>query len=129
MATRVFLGSMALIWLPYGIYCFLVPGSLEQNAGVAAANATGAIEIRAMYGGLQAAIGVLALAALRNVALQRAAVLTMVLLAAGLASTRGIAVLLAGEVSGYTIGALGFEVALFATACWVLGRTPGPAAT
>ena len=33
MAARIFLGASALLWIPYGIYCFLRPESLAE-AGV-----------------------------------------------------------------------------------------------
>jgi hypothetical protein len=57
MAARIFLGLSALIWLPYGLLCFFQPAGLAESAGVTFTNATGATELRAMYGGLQAAIG------------------------------------------------------------------------
>ncbi len=62
MAIRVFLGLVALVWLPYGLLCFFQPGFLAGAAGVTSTSATGSTELRAMYGGLQVAIGVLALA-------------------------------------------------------------------
>jgi hypothetical protein len=51
---RIFFALTALVWLPYGIFCFFQPGYLAQAAGVTATSATGTIELRAMYGGLQA---------------------------------------------------------------------------
>jgi hypothetical protein len=50
--ARAFLVCSVLVWLPYGIYCFLVPGALADYAGVVGATATGSTELRAMYGGL-----------------------------------------------------------------------------
>ncbi len=35
LAIRLFLGFSALLWLPYGIYCFLQPNSLTEAAGPA----------------------------------------------------------------------------------------------
>ena len=57
MATRIFLLLSALLWLPYGIYCWLHPSALAEAAGVAFQSPTGSTELRAMYGGLQAALG------------------------------------------------------------------------
>ena len=72
MATSIFLGLSTLVWLGYGLYCLLDPGYLAQAAGVAAASATGTTEIRAMYGGLQAGIGVIALGGLLRESLGQA---------------------------------------------------------
>ena len=55
--TRLFLAANALLWLPYGLYCFLVPEFLAEAAAVSATTSTGTVELRAMYGGLQAGIG------------------------------------------------------------------------
>ena len=69
MATRIFLLLSALLWLPYGIYCWLHPSYLAEAAGVVFQGST---ELRAMYGGLQAALGfeftsaVIALALLKH---------------------------------------------------------------
>jgi hypothetical protein len=63
MAARIFLAFSALLWLPYGVYCFFDPGFLAGAAGVVSQSPTASTELRAMYGGLQTAIGALALAA------------------------------------------------------------------
>jgi hypothetical protein len=73
MAARIFLGLSALVWLPYGIFCFFQPGYLGEAAGVTIGSTTGSIEIRAMYGGTQAAIGALATLALFRAEWVRAA--------------------------------------------------------
>jgi hypothetical protein len=73
MAARIFLGLSALIWLPYGLYCLFQPGALAESAGVAFTSATGATELRATHGGLQAAIGAVALAGALRPALSRSA--------------------------------------------------------
>ena len=124
MATRIFLGLSALIWLPYGIYCFFVPGSLGEAAGVAFTNATGATELRAMYGGLQAAIGTVALVgALRSEA-ARSALQLLVVVGAGLGGARVLGAGLDGGVSGYTVMAIGLELGTVALAVWLLRQAP-----
>lgn len=126
MATRVFLGLSALLWLPYGIYCFLVPTSLADAAGVAFQSPTGSTELRAMYGGLQTALGALAgLAALRS-RLVRPALVALAFLAAGLASARALGLALDGGFSSYTAMGLGFEIATVAVAATLLSREPRP---
>ena len=124
MATTIFLVLSAALWLPYGIYCFVVPEYLGEAAGVAAASTTGTIEIRAMYGGLQAAIGTLALAALFRASLRRPALVCALTLCAGLAVARLAAAIELSEFSGYTVMGLGFEVVTVAYAMAALRSEP-----
>lgn len=124
MATRIFLGLEALLWLPYGIYCFLVPGSLAQAAGVVATTATGSVELRAMYGGLQAALGALALAAALRPALAQTALRTLAVLAGGLASARLLGALFAGGFSPYTTMGLAFEIPTLVISVALLRQVP-----
>ena len=120
MAARIYLGLSALVWLPYGLFCLLQPGFLEGAAGVSGLDATGSTELRAMYGGLQAALGVLAGAAFLRPALRGSAVLTLALLSTGLLLGRLVGVALDGGLSGYTGGALVFELASAGFAWWLV---------
>jgi Domain of unknown function (DUF4345) len=122
MGPRVFLGLSALVWLPYGILCFLRPGFLAGAAGVAATTATGTIELRAMYGGLEAAIGLLAAGAVVNPSLRRPALLMLAFLCTGLGSARLIGVVLDGTLTAYTAFALVLELGSAALAAWLLAR-------
>jgi hypothetical protein len=112
LAARIFLALCAVLWLPYGLLCLVDPGSLADAAGVAAASATGTIELRAMYGGLQAAVGALALAGAVRPALATHALLALGTLAAGLGVARFGAAAAAGVFESYTLGALGLEWAM-----------------
>ena len=110
-----------VVWVPYGIYCLLDPASLEAAAGLAATSATGTTELRAMYGGLQAAVGVLALCGLvGGAAMCRVALIALCALPAGLAVGRLVGVLMDGDPTGYTLGALGFELVLAISAALLL---------
>ena len=122
MALRLFLGFHALLWLPYGLFCLFVPTYLEGAASLAATPSTGTTEIRAMYGGLQAAIGVFALLAVLRPALRQPALLMLAFLCTGLASARLLGVGIDGAPSAYTLGALGFEVVSAGLAWWFLKR-------
>ena len=110
-ATKIFLGLSVAVWLPYGLFCLVSPGYLAEAAGVAATSATGTTEVRAMYGGLQAAIGALCLFALSRPAFQSPVLLVLCFLTGGLALARALGFALDGSASGYTYGALGFEFA------------------
>jgi hypothetical protein len=110
MGIRLFLGAMGLMWAGYGVWCFLDPAYLEQAAGVAALNATGNVDLRATYGGLQMAIGALLLGGALREALTRPVMMSYGVLCAGIGSARLVGALLAGEWSGYTVAAVCFEL-------------------
>jgi hypothetical protein len=128
MAARIFLGLSALIWLPYGLLCFFQPDGLAESAGVAFTSATGATELRAMYGGLQAAIGAVALAGAVRPALARSALGLLLVVCAGLGGARLLGAGLDGEVSSYTGMALVLELGTLAITSLLLRRAPAPAA-
>jgi hypothetical protein len=116
MAERIFLGLSALVWLPYGLWCLLDPAQLSGTAGVVFQSATGSTELRAMYGGLQAGLGLLAGLAVFRASLVRPALIALVFLTGGLATARLLGVALDGGFSSYTAMGLGFELATVAVA-------------
>jgi len=81
-----------------------------------------------MYGGLQASIGAFALAALIRPDLVRSALLTILFLSCGLALGRIGGTLADGGISGYTGGAVGFEILLACSSFFLLSRDPARAA-
>ena len=86
--ARAFLIITGLLWVLYGVYLLVMPQELAAMAGVAATNATGTVELRAMYGGLQTAIGALALLAGVSPAWRRSGLATLLFVYAGLALAR-----------------------------------------
>ena len=122
VAARIFLALSALIWLPYGLFCALQPGYLAEAAGVVATTPTGTTELRAMYGGLQAAIGALAAIGCLRGAVTRTALVALGTLAAGLGSARLLGLALDGGFSAYTGFGLGFEWTSALVARWLLRR-------
>ncbi|MEO2137638.1 MAG: DUF4345 family protein [bacterium] len=123
--TRLFLAANALLWLPYGLYCFLVPEFLVEAAAVSATASTGTIELRAMYGGLQAGIGALCAAGAMREELERPALLLLLFLACGLALARSAGAVMAAELSSYTGSALLLEYTLAAASAWLLRSGSG----
>jgi hypothetical protein len=75
-----------------------------------------------MYGGLEAAVGVLALAGGFVVALQRAGLAALAFACTGMATGRLGSALFAGEFSRYTLQGLSLELSLGAIAIWLLAR-------
>ncbi|HVN40672.1 MAG TPA: DUF4345 domain-containing protein [Myxococcota bacterium] len=122
MYARVFLVLSALLWLPYGLYCLIDPGSLAQAAGVVARTPTGTTELRAMYGGLQAAIGVLALVGAIRGSVTRSALVAIGTLTLGLGSARLLGALMDGGFTSYTGMGLGFEWTSALVSRWLLSR-------
>jgi hypothetical protein len=109
LAVRIFLALSAVLWLPYGVQCLLDPSVLADAAGVAATSATGTTELRAMYGGVQIAIGLLALAGAVRPALAQYALVALGVVSAGLGISRLGAAATSGEFASYTLMALALE--------------------
>lgn len=106
-----FLVLNGIVWLGYGAYLLFDPAALAEIANVEGSTAGGLVELRAMYGGLQSAIGILSLVAARSATMARPYLLGLAVLVAGLAVGRvsGMALEPAGA-DGYNLGAAAFEV-------------------
>ena len=122
MAERIFLIFSVVIWIPYGLYCLYDPAFLQEAAGVAATSDTGTTELRAMYGGLQVAIGLLALFALMDATRVRSTLWCLAILIGGIGIARVLGALLAGDASSYTLGGVSFELVAATWATWLLAR-------
>lgn len=120
--ARAFLIIAGLMWFAYGLYMYFVPQALAATAGVGALNSTGTIELRAMYGGLEAAVGALALWAAFAPGLRRAGLAALAFTCTGLGATRLLSALLAGEFSTYTKQGLCLEIPLSVLSIWLLAR-------
>lgn len=120
MIARVFLGLMAAVFIPYGLYCLVNPGMLAEGAGIQALNTTGTIELQTMYGGLQVAVGVLCLLGVFLKHLEQAALYALLFIFAGLAVVRVSLGLSQGDFSGYTVFAMVFETASLLFLSWYL---------
>ena len=119
MLENIFLIATAIIFLPYGIFCFLKPAMLSEAAGVSAVSSTGTTELRAMYGGLQAAVGVLAIVAFFNSLLVDAFLVALITVSAGLLIGRTAGLIMDRGYTGYTGMALGFETLLLLGALYL----------
>lgn len=123
--VRMYLIAAALAWTPYGLFLMFAPGALEGIAGVSAVDGAGTTELRAMYGGLQAAIGVLCVAALLRDRFAVPVLAMSAVLCGGLFTGRVVGTLSdAGALDGYNIGTLAFELFASTSAAWLATR-PG----
>jgi hypothetical protein len=131
--ARVFLVIAGLMWVVYGVYLLAMPQALAPLAGVTATSVTGTIELRAMYGGLEIAVGVFALIAALVPGMLFSGLLMMGLASAGFGITRLLSAAYAGEFSTYTRQGLSLELPLMLISAWFLfrqrstrpGTTPG----
>jgi hypothetical protein len=128
LAARIFLGASALLWIPYGIYCFLRPEALAEAAGVSFGTPTGATEIRATYGGLTFALGAFAALGALSPAWTRQALLTLGVACAGFGLARAAGVVIDGGATAYTVQALVLEFVTVALALSLVPRVPAPRA-
>ena len=119
-----FLAFETLVWLPYGLYLVFAPTFLANatEGGVVMQNGAGITEIRAMYGGLQAALGTLCLLALLRDRYAQPALIAVAFLTTGLFVARLYGVSVDGGLSGYTTGALVFEGASASIAFFLVSR-------
>jgi hypothetical protein len=122
--ARAYLIIAGLMWVVYGIYLLAMPQVLASTAGVAATTLTGLIELRAMYGGLEMAVGIFAIAAAVLPGMLRGGLLGMGLACAGLGLTRLLSATVAAEFSTYTRQGLALELTLTVLALWLFLRQP-----
>ena len=108
MWSKIFLGITGFAFASYGLMCLFVPATVGDAAQLGLSNDVAVAEIRAMYGGLQMAVGVLALLAVARPALRSTALLTVCFLFAGLGGGRLFAIALASDPGGYNYAAFGY---------------------
>ena len=118
---RLFLAYLALVWLGIGAWLLIEPSALAAYAGVAATSIDGSIEIRAMYGGLELAIGLSALWALWRPRWACHVLFMNGVITGGLGVGRIVAIVIAGSASTYILSALAFELSA-AALCWVFAK-------
>jgi hypothetical protein len=117
---RPFLIFSAFVWAGYGLLCWVRPETVIENAELAAMSATARTELRAMYGGLQTAFGVMAIAGLMRPELARNVAMFLGASTLGLAGARLSGLALDGGASVYTVGAVIFEISATAWAFWAV---------
>lgn len=120
MVLKIYLVACAFVFVPYGLMCFLNPALLIDSAGIQAISPTGTTELRAMYGGLQTAVGILAISALLRPSLTNAFLVTLLTVMSGLLLARVTGTTFDGGFTGYTGMALAFETILLSSSLYFL---------
>ncbi len=102
-----------LVWLPWGVLCVFNTAVISDVIGVTSLSVTGNSDLRAMYGGVQTAVGLMALLALYDRRYLRQLLVTLAFLGSGLALSRSYGLYTDGSATFYTFGVLSYEI--FAT--------------
>lgn len=110
MLGKIVLWISAILFIGYGIACFLNPQLPADGAGLSIVNGDGFAELAAMYGGLQSGFGIWCLLGALRPDLYRA-VLTSLVIVVGLLAVGRLygSVVGGGEFTAYTWGAMGYE--------------------
>ena len=116
MPASVFLGITALALGAYGLMCLVQPSIVAEATGMQLLTGTATVEVRAMYGGLQIGIGLLALLGALRAELRGPVLISMCLLFFGIASGRLVGIAIESDPGAYNFAALGYELASAAIA-------------
>ena len=119
MAARIFLALSALLWLPYGLTACGCPNRWPPTQACKRSRPPAHRAARDVRG-LQAAIGLLALAGCLRGGWTRTALVAIGTLTAGLGTARLLGVIIDGGFSSYTGFGLGFEWFSALAARWLL---------
>ena len=123
MAAKLFLGFNALLFIGYGLACLAYPSVVADQTGMQLTTGVASVEVRAMYGGLQTAVGLLCLAGALRPALQPGVLLALAFVFFGLASGRMFGIAVDAEPGNYNIFALLFETVFAAITVALLARS------
>ena len=104
----IFLWLNGLLFVGYGLACLWMPSLPAEYAGFKLATPSGAVEVVAMYGGLQAGFGVLLIVGARDATKRGTILLALACVVGGLAAARFFGMAVHGA-SEYNLGAVVYE--------------------
>ena len=118
---RAYLIFMVLVWLPWGLICIFNIDSIAQIIGVVGTSPSGNTDIRVMYGGVQLAVGLMAVFVLLSPRYFNSLLFCLAFLGSCMALSRTYGLMVDGSSTVYTWGVVSFEyfVAISAIA-WLL---------
>ncbi len=110
MLGKILLWVSGIIFIGYGVACFLMPELPANNAGLSIGSGDAYAEMSAMYGGLQTGVGVFCILCALQPSLQRAGLLLLAIGIGLLAAARLYGAWDADWMVGfYTWGAFVYE--------------------
>ncbi|WP_419834262.1 DUF4345 family protein [Endozoicomonas atrinae] len=98
------------VWTPWGLACTLAPFLVTDIIGVKSLHPSGETDMRAMYGGFQLAMGLMALHALVNPRFFKSFVYALGVIGSCLALSRTYGLFIDDSFTIYTLGVLGYEL-------------------
>ena len=107
--NKVYLGFMVLVWLPWGLICIFDIDSIAQIIGVVGTSPSGNTDIRVMYGGVQLAVGLMALFVLFSPRHLNSLLFCLAFLGSCMALSRSYGLMVDGSSTVYTWGVVAFE--------------------
>ncbi len=124
--ARIVLGLNGLIFVGYGALCLFVPTTLTAAAGLGMETTVATTEVRAMYGGLECALGVLFLLAAVRASLLEPGLIAGVTVFTGLGVARALGIALDGGPGAYNVVAMIYELVSAGLMLVGLGRVGSP---
>jgi hypothetical protein len=125
--AKPYLVFTVLVWLPWGLLCVFDITVIADIIGVVGVTPSGNSDLRAMYGGVQTAVGLIAALALYDTRFFPNLLFTLAFVGSCLALSRTYGLLADDSSSGYTWGVLAYEYfAAISSVMWlrVLRRLP-----
>lgn len=106
--SRILLGLTGIAFAGYGVYCAYDLASIVGLTGLEFRSPSGAVESRAMYGGLQTGLGLLFVNSAVNTRMTPYGLVAMIFVLGGLAAGRALGISIDGN-DDYNQGALLYE--------------------
>jgi hypothetical protein len=121
--AKIVLWISAVVFMTYGLVCLIGPDLPAAYAGLIMSNGDAYAEIGAMYGGLQTGVGLFCLVAALSEQHRKSGLLMLSLVIGALGLGRLLSMVVAAEaVTGYSWGALAYELTTAALATIALRR-------
>ncbi len=106
---KLYLLFTVLVWLPWGLMCVFDINLIADVIGVVGLTPSGNSDLRAMYGGVQTAVGLFAMLALLDTRFLPNFLLTLAIVGGCLALSRSYGLWVDESSTGYTWGVLAYE--------------------
>jgi len=107
--SKPYLILTVLVWLPWGLVCIVDTDIIREIIGVTSVHPTGNTDIRVMYGGVQFAVGLMAVVALREPRYFENLLWALAFLGSCMALSRMYGLVIDGSGTVYTWGVVAYE--------------------
>ena len=107
--AKSYLVFTVLVWLPWGLLCIFDTAIIAEVIGVTSSSVSGTTDLRAMYGGVQTAVGLMAALALYDLRHFKTVLFVLSVVGGCLALSRAYGLIVDGRSTPYTFGVLAYE--------------------